>query len=191
MRLALRNWIHFKNNFNLVSHPAMPIVIITYYMHTTDRSRRYMIIYCDLYLYQPISSAISFTVVTIGQGFGHVNARIDAPIVVWAQLQRVFDAPNFQYTRLLLRSGHGQVTTPFVLRHVQAAQYRFFFYPVYDARRDQFFLGEIVPEKCHRGPRASPEIRKTTWVIIWWLSCDSKCLSLTYIYSVMNNEIKY
>jgi len=85
---------------------------------------------------------------------------------VWAQLQRVFDAPNFQYARLLRMSGHGQVTTPFVLRHVQTANYRIFFYPVYDARGDQFLLGEIVPEKCHRGPRAPPEIRKTTRVMI-------------------------
>lgn len=85
---------------------------------------------------------------------------------MWAQLQRVFDAPNFQHARLLRMSGHGQVTTPFVLRHVQAANYRQFFDPVYNASGDQFLLGEIVPEKCHCGPRATPETRKTTWLMI-------------------------
>lgn len=116
----------------------------------------------DLYLYQPINLAILFTVVTVGQSFGHIDSRIEAPIVVWAQLQWVFDAPNFQYARLLRVCGHGQVTTPFVLRHVQAAYYRIFFNRVYNAGNDQFLLGEIVPEKCHCGPSASPEIRKTT-----------------------------
>jgi len=43
---------------------------------------------------------------------------------------------------------------------VQAADNRTLFYFVNNARSDQFFLGEIVPEKCHCGPRASPEIRK-------------------------------
>lgn len=100
-----------------------------------------------------------FTVVTISQGFGHVDTRIGALIVVWAQFQRVLDAPNFQCATLLRMSGHGQVTTPFVLRHVQTANYRIRFYLVYNARSDQFFLREIVPEKCHCGPRASPEIR--------------------------------